>query len=260
MAELSERPSRGRHVAPPGLAGVFPLIGQAFGQVGHKVLPAVALALTSAGVTQGSRLVRRALDIPTNLPGLSPTNLAVMVCGALAASVVAALTLRLFLETGPRWWRPDRGFAVAVGLLTLASLGFSALTLLTMGRLEVGPSGNLPLREGLLFTEFMVVGWIYARLLLWPIGALAGDQAMTPGRSWARMKGYVASYIGVVVVLGLPGAILPAIGVVLRLTNATELRDQMQVLVGVLGPIAALLEHAVAANLYRSRSEAAAMS
>lgn len=255
---MAESSANARKALPPGVAGLFPLLGRAFGRIRRNLLLAAILCLALAAVKALGGGLKRLLDIPGNLADITPAYLAFVVIMAAAASAVAAVMLRLFLGRGPEWRRAGRGFIVAVGLLTLASLTFSALTVLTMGRARLGPPGQVLFREGLLLIESMVAGWICVRLLLWPIGALAGDASMTPGRSWRLMRGYVAPYVGVVVLFSLPTAILPPLAVALRLTGVAAVIDHTAAVLAVVGPIAALFQHAAAASLYRDRTAAEA--
>ena len=106
-----------------------------------------------------------------------------------------------------------------------------------------------------------VLAWIYVRLMLWPIGALMGEPTVTPARSWALMRGQVAGFIIAVIILGAPYFLVSTgftiIGLsVLHLRPAVSSLRWMWIVSAVLSPAAGLVQHAMAAVIWRAKTTA----
>jgi hypothetical protein len=184
--------------------GASALLGAGFRAAVARWPLVLALWAVEGVWSSAPRLVRRAAGLAPTFPLHSPAWFAQGLLLAIVSAGLAALTLRLFLVPGRGWWRPGRGFWICAGLLLLAGLGASAQTLLTLHGRPSRDLGLLLQQQALMYGSLLVLDWIYVRLLLWPIGALVGEPGMTPGRSWALMRGQVAGFVVAVVVLNLP--------------------------------------------------------
>jgi hypothetical protein len=134
----------------------------------------------------------------------SPRFIAHELGASVGAAVFSGLCLRVFLAPEEPLWRLGRGFFAYVGLVALASL----LTLVVATQ-RPPPASVDPAQAGAylgvalgMMAAFFVGTWAAIRLMLWPIGLLLGDRAVTLGESWRRMRGMVWPYIGASIVLG----------------------------------------------------------
>jgi hypothetical protein len=95
--------------------------------------------------------------------------------------------------------------------------------------------------------------WAALRLMLWPIGALVGEAAMGPARSWRLMRGYLWRYVAASILLG-------ALPLLVAMVLGQEFYANNQIVALVLGQpfltFVAATDAAVAAELYRARSTA----
>lgn len=188
------------------------LLAEGFREVGARWQPALVLWALGAAAHAVPRLIRTAQHV--RHIGWTPADGAQMALIAAVSAVLAALALRLFLVRGPGWIRPDRGFWICAGLLAAATLGSSAITVFGLspvidpramgGEAIRATLAARELRQGEVVIAQLVLGWIYVRLMLWPIGALVGKAAVTPARSWALMRGQAAGFIIAVIILGAP--------------------------------------------------------
>jgi hypothetical protein len=246
-------------VAPPRGVPALTLLAEGFREVRARWPWALALWAASAAWSFAPRLIRAARGA-THVTW-SPADFAQLGLSAVLGAILAALALRLFLVRGRGWWHVDRGFAVCVGLLALAGLGNSAVAALSLGGLKdltPGGLGYLELRMGAVFIPQAVLAWIYVRLMLWPIGALvAADAAMTPGRSWALMRGQVAGFVVAAIVLSLPLILVtPLYAAAGVLTHHGQVGGLtwLRIATAVFSPAAHLMQHAMAAVIWRAKT------
>jgi len=116
--------------------------------------------------------------------------------------------------------------------------------------------GRMALRSAAAFAGLFLQTWIFARLLLWPIGAVAGDATVTPRRSWGLMNGYVLGFVVAVILVNLPLTLATTGYAMLaphRHAPPGTLTPTFIVAFGLLGPPAHLLERAMSVLLYRAR-------
>lgn len=106
-----------------------------------------------------------------------------------------------FLLTGaaPR----ARNFAVFVALLALVELYWDAAAQVVPSA-ESAEEGPLAARYLALVTVMGLGVFVFARLMLWPIGRLTGAGGPSPAGSWARMEGQVWPYFSTAVLLTFP--------------------------------------------------------
>jgi hypothetical protein len=251
------QPAAAEGPAPNALGPTAP-IAAAFRALRARWPQALCLWVAGTAWAFAARSIRQAAGEALRHPSFSLPFFANALAGAAVAAVLTTLTLRLVLAPGRGWWRPDRGFAVCVGLLTLASVVASGLISLSLSPVPIHNVARLAQHFVLTFAVEVVLYWIYARLLLWPIGAAMGNAAMRPGRSWALMRGHVARYVIAVILINLPLVVLasafPIAAIRLRLLSAHDLVAVTTVTTAVLGPGVQLLQHAIAAVLYRART------
>jgi hypothetical protein len=87
------------------------------------------------------------------------------------------------------------GVLAFVALMFLMELFWSAASALLFGL----PTITVEATAGkllVLTAAGSVAAFFFTRLLLWPVGLLLGRAELTPRRSWARMRGWTAVYIG----------------------------------------------------------------
>ena len=254
---------------PPGL-GAITLLAAGFREVAARWPQALALWALGVGAHLAPRLMRSAEHV--RFTGWTPADGAQMALIAVVSAVLAALALRLFLLRGSGWLQPDRGFWVCVGLLTAATLGDSAITVLGLGHVaDFRGAGISATRAGLAAMELRqagvlaaqaLVAWIYVRLMLWPIGALMGEAAVTPARSWALMRGQVAGFVIAVIILSAP-LFLASTGFTIITISVLHMRSAVHVLSwtwiasAVLSPASGLVQHAMAAVIWRAKAPGA---
>jgi hypothetical protein len=251
--------SRGVPATPAARGfGVATLISSAVREVRAHWPQALALWIAGFALAVGQRAVRDWGVATLPHPGLSPAWLGEALLRDVAAAILAALALRLFLVPGPRWWRPDRGFAACVALLTLASVALGAQGLLTIA---AGRGSGLPElfgRQLLWAATAVLLFWVFVRLLLWPVGALLGDAKVTPRRSWSLMEGYVGGYVLAVIVINLPILLVSLLDAAAAIRSpqgfAAHPRLGFTVAASLLGPAAQILQLAMTAILYRART------
>ena len=191
-----------KSAAEPGAIGVLDLAGRAWLSL-RAVAPRLWPLWLAWGVVNGAAqyagkaLAKDGADTLTSLPMLGFR-------GALAISgaVFGAFTIRAVLGRGG--WRPDRGFWTYLGLNGAAALGAGLLTALAPQPGVEAATANPALMAGPLALSVGLVAGIWAalRLMLWPIGALVGNAAMGPARSWRLMRGYLWRYVAASVLLG----------------------------------------------------------
>lgn len=197
----------------------------------------------------GKALAKDGVDTLTSLPMLGFR-------GALAVSgaVFGAFTIRAVLGRGG--WGLDNGFWIYLGLNGAAALSAGLVTAFAPSPGAEAVTANPALMAGpLVLSVALVAGiWVALRLMLWPVGALMGDAAMGPARSWRLMGGYLWRYVAAAVLLGaLPLLVAMVLGQHFYLNN--------QIVALVLSQpfltFVAAADAAVAAELYRARSAAA---
>ena len=206
-------------------------------------------AVNGAAQYAGKALAKGDADGLTSLPMLGfRAGLAV------AGAVFGALTIRAVLGRGGRGL--DKGFWIFLGLNGTAALGAGVLTAFAPSPGVEAAAAHPATMVGPLALSigFLAGIWIALRLMLWPVGALMGDAAMGPARSWRLMRGYLWRYVAAAALLGA----LPLL-VAMVLSQEFYLHDQIVAL--VLGQpfltFVAATDAAVAAELYRARSAAA---
>lgn len=186
-------------------------------------------------------------------PG-SPTFLVYVAGVSVLNAVFIAGVVRMLLGRGAGAWRPDAGMA--------AYLAFSAASGLASGLLlaSVPPPPANPADEAAVAAyggsalAFLlaapVLVWAALRLLLWPIGLLMGERALTLSRAWALMRRAVAGYLGAVVVLaGAPTLLAVWLGGVFNAGGGV-----FWLVAGMASAaFGGLLSAAVAAEIYRAR-------
>jgi hypothetical protein len=255
----------GRAVPPPRdeepahPANSFSLIAAGLRAMARRPVEVGALWAAGAAVIFATQAVRPAVALAFLVPGLSPVWWGIGAFNVVSSGLLGALALRLFLGGGRPWRAPDRGFWICAGLLMLAGLESLAQgRLLILGRPALGDPGGLALRSLITLVGVLLQAWIFTRLLLWPIGAVAGDAGMTPGRSWRLMDGYVLGYVAAVILINLPitlwstgSTLLNGPSRHLPLADLTSARTLTAIL---FGPPVQFLARAMAVRLYRARA------
>jgi hypothetical protein len=87
------------------------------------------------------------------------------------------------------------GVAAFVGVMWLMELFWSAASALLFGV----PTVSFEATAGkmlVLLVAGSAAAFVFARLLLWPVGLLLARPELTPRRSWMRMRGYTTAYVG----------------------------------------------------------------
>jgi hypothetical protein len=253
-----ERPDE--RVADP--ANSFSLISAGARIMARRPVDVAVLWVAGAALVFANQAMRRNAGLMLLSSGLSPASLGFSAFNIVASGLLGALALRLFLDGRP-WRAPDRSFWICAGLLMLASLeSFVQGRLIIPGRPGLGDPGAMAVRSLVIFAGVLLQAWIFTRLLLWPIGALAGEAAMTPRRSWRLMDGYVLGYVAAVILINLPitlwGAGSVFVGVTTRHAPLTGFTSATTLAAALIGPPVQLLERAMAVLLYRALVGAAA--
>lgn len=194
------------------------------------------------------------VEINRQLISLWPQRLGYDLVVSFAPGLAAGLAIRAMLGGRSRW-TIDGPFLVFLGLY-----GMSTLATLLVGDLFeltsrwIAPLPALALTLAGVVVMFVVL-WAYARLILWPVGRLMGDEAFSAARSWRLMRGAVGAYIlGLILVVAAP-AILGAI------IYSPYRHDGALWRIVVTAPVqglAGLLSSALTAVLYRRRTARAA--
>jgi hypothetical protein len=196
---------------------------------------------------------------------LSPSWLGFEAFNLLSAGILSALGYRLFLSRGRDWLRFDKAFWIGAGLLALASAGVAALGLVDLAVHPLRPVGAGALRGTGLgslsrFAGQLLLYWVYARLLLWPLSRLdptteGGVPSITPRRSFALMAGYVGPYLIAMILISLPGGLF-TIAYFIAAPRGVSIPDHVQSATWMLVAISpgfSLLGHAMAVVVYRAR-------
>jgi hypothetical protein len=238
-------------------ANSFSLIAAGVRAMARRPVEVAVLWAASGALVFATQTLRSAVGAPLRFPGLSPAWLGFELLSIAPAAVLGTLGLRLFLGGGRAWRAPDRGFWICAGLLMAADLASFAQNLLIGFEPTSFDPGRMALRSGAAFAGLLLQTWIFARLLLWPIGALARDEAMTPQRSWCLMNGYVLGFVVAVVLINLPMT-LWSLGYAMlaphRHAPLGTLTPTFIVTFALIGPPVHLLERAMSALLYRART------
>jgi hypothetical protein len=238
---------------PVHAADGFSLIVAGVRAMRRRPAEVAVLWAASAALVFASQAVRRAGGPALVFPGLSPAWLGFEVLNIVPNALLGTLALRLFL--GGRAWRaPDRGFWTCAGLLIAAALAPVVVSQLAMAPAVFGGPAPMIFLPLLVFGGTVVLWWLYARLLLWPIGALAGNPDMTARRSWDRMNGYVTGFAVAVIAINLPMT-LATFGYSFTHRAAILGRpEQLPLVLGIatvlVGAPVQLLQRAMAAVLY----------
>ena len=254
MADLSPT-AAGVSPRPHALSAIT-LLREGFREVRAHWEAAFGLWAAGAGWAIGLRAIRLAQGSPRF--HWSPIQVGQTVLSAGVAAGLAALTLRLFLAPGRGWWRPDRGFWTCVGLLILASLGYSTLGIILLLRLPHAQLATLELRLGLSLVAQIALTLIYARLVLWPIGLLMGEREMTPVRAWGLMRGQMVGFVVAAVIVHLPVLLVtPAWILATRVgAHGQPIVDLtwLGIATALLTPAALLMQRAMAAVIWRAKA------
>jgi len=175
---------------------------------------------------------------------------------ALVTGLALAMTLRALLGVAQPW-RPDRGLFVATAIYVGAAivpLGLFLPTVLVFqaNSLAVIPLGVATALGGAF--ALMAYAWFALRLVIWPVGAAAGDPAMTAGRAWQAMVGARLAWLlaGVLLVLPLLFGAGFAQAIVANVTGVRAWGPS--VWEAPLHALAVLLWLAVSAVVYRRRA------
>jgi hypothetical protein len=223
----------------------------------RRPVEVAVLWAAGAAVIFANQAMRPAVALVLLDPALSPAWLGVGLFNVVTSGLIGALALRLFL--GGRLWRaPDRGFWICAGLLMLAGVESLAQgRLLFLGHPNLSDPGGVAVRSLTTLLGGLLQAWIFTRLLLWPIGPLAGETGMTPGRSWRLMDGYVVPYVAAVILINLPitlWSVIPTLlGGAARHAALTDLSART-LTAALFGPPVQLLGRAMAVLLYRARA------
>jgi hypothetical protein len=250
-------PPRDEEPARP--ANSFSLIEAGLRAVARRPAAFAVLWAAGAALVFATQAVRRAAGPALLHPGLSPARLGFEVLNVAPGAVLGTLALRLFLGGGRPWRAPDRGFWICAGLLMAADLASFALSqLIGVSRPALGGQAGVGLYGVILLVELVVQAWIFARLMLWPIGALAGEAAMTPGRSWRPMDGYVPAYVVAVILINLPLTVATTgyaiVSGAAHHVRSGDISPTMAIAFALIGPPVHLLERAMTGLLYRARA------
>lgn len=230
------------------------LLGAGVRLIRRKWRALAGLALALAAATVAVRLAARAVGAATAGADLTLESLAYEALVAAATGLVSGLMLRVLLAEGRARLAADRGLLGYAGLSAAAGLLSALVAGVVTG---ADPSAGLveALRVPLGALTLLVLVFVFARLILWPIGVLMGEPALTPGRSWVLMGGAVWAYVLALVLAFL--ALLP-IYVVLMVPMAGD-ADTAPVVFVVVEHLATAAWVAVcagvAAALWRARVE-----
>jgi hypothetical protein len=169
--------------------------------------------------------------------------------------ILTAVAVRIFLNRRKDWRRLDRGVAIWLALGAAINLGL-LLTAAAGASLLPAAAAAYATWSAWLIRLILLPVWL--RLKAWPIGRLVGDAAMTPGRSWRRMRGVVwPTFLATLVV----GALPFVIGLIFA-SRFFYRRDLLDLAVSSAALAAfSLATEAVSACVYRLRfAEAASLS
>ncbi|THD50789.1 hypothetical protein [Phenylobacterium sp.] len=255
----SAKPETPRDDGPADPANSFSLIAAGARAMMRRPVEVAVLWAAGAALVFATQAVRPANPIALLYTGLSPAWLGFELANVIPGAVLGALALRLFLGGGRPWRAPDRGFWICTGLLIAADLvSFALSRLIAFEQPGYANPGGVALYGLILLAQLLIQAWLFTRLLLWPIGALAGEAAMTPRRSFSLMDGYVLGFVAAVILVNVP-LTLATTGFTLlsgasRHPGLGQISPTTEALFALIGPPVHLLERAMAALLYRART------
>lgn len=114
------------------------------------------------------------------------------------ADAVNATASAIGLHAILRGDAPDfrqRAVLAFIGLIFLTDLFWSVASAVLFSQPTPSFTAALAKMVGLIGV-IGAVGFLFTRLLLWPIGLLLGRADLTPRRSWSRMRGWTGGYVG----------------------------------------------------------------
>ncbi len=228
------------------------LAREAFAQVRADMAMLWPFGLLIAAASGGVLMLGPATqgEINNRLVSLWPQRLGYDLFASFAPGLAAGLAIRAMLGRRSRWAidGPFLIFIALYGASTFVTFLFADLFEVTSRIFP--PLTALPLLLAGVVLMFVVL-WVYARLILWPVGRLMGDEAFSAARSWQLMRGAVGAYIlGLILVVAAPvivGAVIYSPyrhdGALWRIVAAAPVQG-----------LAGLLSSALTAVLYRRRT------
>ena len=238
--------------------GTMTLVNGAIARLRAAGLPLLWLFLGTAAFSVGLQLAAKALAINVSTPSLTPGYLFNVVVASAFGGVSSALGLRLLLEGTPGWLRLDRRLAEAASLLSLATLGFMAVSLLMTTGLAsaatLSPGVVMARSFGAIFAYvFMAYAWL--KLALWPLGRLTGRLDVTPARSWRLMRKATRGYLLALLIALIPFSVL--LFVAMQAGGIANMTAPTTLAVSAVGGVAfGLYGQAVIATLFTLRVDA----
>lgn len=187
--------------------GALQLAGAGLQAIWRHIAPMTLLALVATVLATGLAVGAREAGVSLSDDDLSVGHWSYELLKALAAAVVSGLALRVLLPgPGAGRLRLDRGFAAYVGLVAAARFVAALLFGLLGGGQDPDGAGEVILFLLAGVVSVVLTFFVYARLLLWPIGRLMGE-AVPPARSWALMRGATLGYLLAIVLTFVPTVI-----------------------------------------------------
>lgn len=141
------------------------------------------------------------MDLPFGPPDLLQ-NLLI----AAVLSVASGLLIRWLLDPGRAALRPDGRLLAYVGLMMLATLIASFLSMGILGDVHATPSFNLAFRGMAVSGVTLALGLLLAFVALWPVGVLVGDE-LSFVRAAQTMRQAFIIYLAISFVVISPGLV-----------------------------------------------------
>lgn len=221
--------------------GALNAIRSALPQLWPLLLAMAALGAASAHLLQTCKPLT--LD-----PGrLTAAAMAYELAIEAAQALLSAVAIRILLGRRGRAWDFDRGLLIYIGLIVASGMAYKAVELLFPHKAPL--HGVAPDWAGLgAAIGVMIALWRgFARLILWPIGALVGEP-VTPARSYFVMQGAVWPFISGLLLLTVPIALL---GTLIKLALDHRAPALGLVLAAPVWGSLSLVSDAAAAEIYR---------
>jgi len=164
-----------------------------------------------------------------------------------------ALTLRLLSEGRVGWLRFDRPLLECAGLLMLGQFILSANTLLAIGLTPAGNPKGVTLVQASIGLGNLVLLYVMAKLVLWPLARLDGRLEVSAAQAWGRMRRTVRSLVGAWLLAAIPLMGPTFVGYFAFHVNPAHPHPAYVVLATGLGVVQGLVNQGVVIAIYRQR-------
>lgn len=234
--------------------GIVDLLADAVGRLRDAWW--VALLAIAAGLGAGEAIATLLpMDMRPGVVQFTPAYFARVILGALTTNLSMALALQYLLDPKAARPRLGRRYIACVLVLTLFELAKLPL-MVAINPAYAAPSGPtaIAMRGAFVGAANAVVAFVALKFCLWPVGQLTGRRDMTPGRSWALMRGATLSSVVILAGLAMLPATLQALAVwIPTQENAQAVWGYLQWVQWVWREVVAMVALAISAAIYARR-------